>query len=115
MGGSSFKDANFAHAKLRGTNCSPLLFGAGGPTHRFNPCNFDGAKIRYADLKGAQMKSASFRGADLSYSDLTDTDLRDADFTGAVLNGAILEGAQTEGALFDRAEKPVFQMKAEEE
>ena len=109
--GSSFKKANFGHAKLKGVNGSALMFGAGDATRRFSPCNFEGAKLRYTDLSGAQLKNAVFKDADLCYADLSGADLRDADFTDAKMTGTILEGAETEGAKIPVSTKPVFKMK----
>ncbi|MCD8494015.1 MAG: pentapeptide repeat-containing protein [Alphaproteobacteria bacterium] len=111
MRGSSFAGANFSHAKMHGTDCSALMFGGGSGTKRFNPCNFKGAVLRYTDLTGSKLKGANFQGADLSYADLTGADLREADFTGANLGRAKLDDALTEGALFDKVQKPVFQIK----
>lgn len=111
MRGSSFAGANFSHAKMRGADCSALLFGGGSGTKRFNPCNFKNATLRYTDLSGSKLKGANFQGADLSYVDLTNADLREADFTGAQMARAKMDGALTEGTVFDKKEKPVFQLR----
>jgi uncharacterized protein YjbI with pentapeptide repeats len=106
--GSSFKGANLSHAKLKGINGSPLMFGNTASAKRFSPCDFEGAKIRYAILTNAQLKSAVFINADLSFTDLSGADLRGADFTGAEMQGAILEGAQMEDAVGLNTGKRVF-------
>lgn len=114
--GSSFKNALFSHANMQKTNANALLFGAGDGTKRFSPCDFEGAKFRYTDLKKAQLKNAIFKNADLSYADLSGADLRDADFTGAIMKDAVLEGALMDGAKFDENNsKPVFRIPASEE
>ncbi|MCD8526385.1 MAG: pentapeptide repeat-containing protein [Alphaproteobacteria bacterium] len=111
MRGSSFAGANFSHAKMHNTDCSALMFGGGSGTKRFNPCNFKGAILRYTDLTAAKLKGANFQGADLSYADLTGADLREADFTGANLSRTKLDDAIIADTIFDKTEKPVFQIK----
>jgi len=101
--GTSFKGANLSHAKLKKVNGNALLFGvsSGENARRFNPCNFEGAKFRYADLQGGQFKNAVFRNADLSHADFTGCDLREADFTGATMVNTNTDGANLEGAKMD--------------
>jgi uncharacterized protein YjbI with pentapeptide repeats len=110
--GSSFIGANLSHSKMKNIEASPLMFGGEGSGKRFSPCNFENAKLRYADLSGARLKSAVFKGADLSYACLAGADLREADFTGANMTGVILDDAQTEGATIPKSDKPVFRLKA---
>ena len=111
--GSSFIGGNFSHAKMCKIDGSPLMFGGSGAGKRFSPCNFEKAKLRYADLSGAQLKSGVFKGADLSYANLSGADLREADFTGANVTGVNFDGAQTEGANIPQPDKPVFKMKTD--
>ncbi|MCK5375127.1 MAG: pentapeptide repeat-containing protein, partial [Alphaproteobacteria bacterium] len=111
--GTSFKGANFSHTDLEGANCSSLMLGAGGIS-RFNPCDFEGAVMRYAKMVRGTYKDAIFKDADLSYADLSGCDLRGADFTGAIMTNTNLDDTQTEGASFDRDEScPVFRIPTE--
>lgn len=111
--GSSFKGANFSHANLRKTDCSALMLGAGS-INRFNPCNFEGAKMRYTDFSESNLKDANFKGADLSFANLQGCDLSSADFTGAKLFETNLDDTITEGATFDRdKDRPVFRIPKE--
>lgn len=76
--------------------------------------NFDGARIRQADLSlvtadrarfhGANMSLTNFFGARLSSADLSDANLEGATFVGAYLGGARLNGAVLTGANLSGAE-----------
>ena len=97
MRGSSIVGGTFSHAKMRGINFSPLMFGS-GPQKRFAPTNLMSCVFRYADLSGANLKNVSLKNADLSYANLSGADLREADLSGANLEGATLDDALMDGA-----------------
>lgn len=114
MRGSSFKGARFNHATVCNANFEPLMFGGGGATKRFSPCDFSGASLTYADFAGCKMRMANFRGADLKNANFAGADLRECDFTDAIMENTNLDDAQTEGAILPAAKTgSAFKMKAE--
>lgn len=114
--GTSFVGANLSHAILRNGNFGSLMFGGGGATKRFNPCDLSNTKLRYANFTDSVMKGTNFKDADVSHADFSGCDLRDCDFTGAKTAGTLFENANTEGAIFDRDEsRPVFRIPVDED
>lgn len=100
--GSSIVGGIFSHAKMRGVNCSPLMFGS-GPQKRFAPTNMMSGTFRYADLREANLRNVNLKNADLSFADLRGADLREADLSGANLDGAFMDDAITDGAIMEGA------------
>ena len=101
--GASVVGGIFSHARMRGINCSPLMFGS-GLQKRFAPTNMMSSVFRYADLQDANFRNVNLKSADLSFANLRGADLREADLSGANLDGAILDDALTEGALMEGAQ-----------
>lgn len=52
----------------------------------YNAYNFDGADLKFADMRGATLKGISFRNANLSHTKFQGADITRCDFSGAVLN-----------------------------
>ena len=70
---------------------------------KFSEIFFEGADLRYANLRGADLRyanlwGANLRYADLRYANLRDADLRYADLWGADLRYADLRYADLQGA-----------------
>ncbi len=75
-----FGGAKLDHADL--TTC------AADPQSRLASLDWDGVRMRWADLRGITFGVASLRGADLSGADLTGAVLAGVDLTGATLRRA---------------------------
>ena len=91
--GANLKNAKLNNTDLRDANLGPLILTA----DRLLPAQFQGACIRYSDMRGADLLRTNFQGADLSYSNLIGTKLRSTDFSEANLDTTLF----SKGALHE--------------
>jgi uncharacterized protein YjbI with pentapeptide repeats len=93
--------ADFRSANLRGANFTVWEErGTGGaPTTGLIRCDFTGAVMTGANVRGLSLALSVFRNVDLTGADLRDTDFSGADLTGATLTGAKVEGAKFDGVI----------------
>jgi hypothetical protein len=83
-----------------GTNCAP------GPGKNLAKCNFGGASLIGAKLKGANLGQANLAGADATNANLGGANLGGACLVDADLSGANLAGVNTGQAIFCRTTMP---------
>tara|TARA_R110002111_G_scaffold91280_2_gene142112 strand:- start:475 stop:1197 length:723 start_codon:yes stop_codon:yes gene_type:complete len=99
MRGSNLTYATFNHANMHGSNFAPLVLSENSEDKRFAPCNMEGAKFRYADLRDAILKGVNLKGADFTNADLTGVDFRGADITNACFEKALMDNVRMDNVI----------------
>jgi len=106
--GASLKQAKFHGAALIGTDFSRAILIAAKLKNASYPNQaiWEGAKLRYVDLRGVDFSDANMKEADLECANLEGADLWGTNLEGANLLGAKLKGVQFNP--FDPPEESIF-------